>query len=805
MGTKYILPALFDVRPVNQTGDLDMERIKQVKTVLDLRSKRPLNCRPAELEEGRILNLSGRKIKPLVQQEVLLSQENYSVRGILPSKEQLLTELEEIEGAEKTLDCQLVSEPEKVSPEIIAGLEEFYFPEVASQKYQAPVLVSQSAPARFSGRFNFQSLFGFVLTGFLIALIIPMMAWLSQGLEIKDGVLTSSLSAYQSLLSARESLEQANWQSAEQSFSSAHSDFYQANQEINKLGRLTLSILEKLPGGNLVSSGSHLVKVGESLAQAGRGLSSAAQLFSYQSLFGLVNLASQTTLTDLMAASQDDLNQALIKIRLANQELSQVEVGALPKEIQEEVSSLKQKLPLAQEALVQAVQYSEALLQVLGHDNPRQYLLIFQNNSEVRATGGFIGTYGLLVLDKGIIKELFIDGIFNADGQLHEKIIPPQPIQKISTAWSMHDANWFADFPTSAQKIEWFYEKTGGPTIDGVISFTPTVVERLLELTGPIEMPDYEAVLTPDNFVELVQYEVETDYDKELNQPKKILADFAPLFIGKLSQLSSDKKQKALEIILDCLEEKHILIYFNNPALQEVMAEQGWTGQVLETDKDYLSVVSSNINGYKTDKMIKETISHQAEIQPDGSIIDTLTIIREHQGGAEKYDWWNRVNANYLRVYLPKGSQLISAKGQTPEIYQPPINYQEQGFKTDLLVSLIESRMATDKKTGTQIFEENNKTVFGNWVYVSPGERVVLTYRYKLPFKIDLTKPSDSYSLLAQKQSGSSGSQFSQKIVYPEQWQISWQYPVDLTRAAGEIKYLGNLINDRFIGLTFGF
>jgi len=423
--------------------------------------------------------------------------------------------------------------------------------------------------------------------------------------------------------------------------------------------------------------------------------------------------------------------------------------------------------------------------------------LLFQNNSEMRATGGFIGTYGLLTLDKGEIKKLSIKGIFDADGQLREKIIPPRPIQKISTAWSMHDANWFADFPTSAEKVAWFYEKTGGPTVDGVISFTPTVIERLMKLTGSVFMPNYGLTLTPENFVELIQYQVEVDYDQELNQPKKILADLAPLFIERLGQLSSPKRKEALEIIFDCLKEKHILIYFRDSSLEKLSVEEGWSGQLLKTDKDYLSVVSSNICGYKTDRVIEESIQHQTEIQPDGSIIDTLTIKRHHQGGHFEYDWWNRVNADYLRVYLPLGSQLLSACGQTIEAYQPPVDYQKQGFKADPLVNSIENKMIVDPKTGTHIFEENNKTVFANWLYVSPGKTATLTYQYKLPFKIDLTKSTDSYSLLIQKQSGSLASQFKHQLKFPADWRISWQYPDNLD--------FNDLRVDRFLGATFEF
>jgi len=867
-----ILFALFDVKPVTNQGDLDIEKIEKIETVLDLRKRR------TEQE-----NRQREEVAEIKKPESFLSEFPVSIAEDLPlelltkelpTKEEILAELDEIETADALLEesqITLVKE-EKEEPleifsprrpavlrddegsvandEMAVSLEDFYFPEVASQDYSPASQPSKKSAITsskpFWGRFfrsvasqtlktRQRSFLGFIIAGLLISLIIPGAAWLSQGLNIKEDVLSSGLAAYQNLLSAQESLGRADWPTAAQDFNLAHLDFLQTEEEIKKLGQLTLGILERLPGGDLVSSGSHLVKVGENLAQTGQNLASVINTFSINNLFGLINLASPTSsaegdfvgrrpkqsgdgsadssknilaskensLTDLMAASQTKLSQALVSIRLAQEELTQVKIESLPNDIQGAVVSLEEKLPLVEGMLDQAANYSTALLNILGHYNPRQYLLLFQNNSERRATGGFIGTYGLLTLFQGEIKDLFIDGIFNADGQLREKIIPPRPIQKISTTWSMHDANWFADFPSSAEKVSWFYEKTGGPTVDGVISLTPTVIERLLKLTGPLAMPAYNLTLTAENFVELIQYQVETDYDKELNQPKKILADLAPQFIKALNQLSSQKRKEALTIIFDCLKEKHILIYFNEPSLEKLVIQEGWAGQILSTDKDYLSVVSSNINGYKTDRVIKETVSHQAEIQPDGSVIDTLTIKREHQGGGLEYDWWNRVNANYLRVYLPKGSQLISASGQTIEIYQPPIDYQKQGFKTDPLVSSIESKMVIDQKTGTHIFKESDKTVFGNWVYVSPGKTVTLTYQYKLPFKINLTKSTDSYSLLVQKQSGSTDSQFSHQMKFPDTWSVSWQYPDEMNYELGIMNYESDLKIDRFLGVTF--
>ena len=816
--TKFVVPALFDIRPVDEKGNFDSER-NRIKPILNLKK---------EIEKTKKIytELTDQEFKEILTKEKILAElEEIDKSDMELKKASVVLKEEErkIEGKnEEKKDIWDYPEDEfqnnfdefESSQPDLSAIEELYFPEAASEK-KFTLNKEEFKREKFSFRKIPKPLLSFILIVFAISLIIPGISFITQGMNIKDDVLSSSMAAYQNLLTAQNSLESADWKTAEENFNLAYYNFTSAGDEVKKIGGLALGLLSSLPGNSLISSGNHLIKVGENIAQAGQTLASAANLFAFSNLFDLISLeetkdsilASKRTdtLTSNLSSSQNNLKKALQNIILAEKELDDVEVASLPDDMQEGVSSLKEKMPLVKEMLDQALSYSNALLEILGHDNPRQYLLIFQNNSEIRATGGFIGTYGLLTLDQGVINDLFIDGIYNADGQLHEKIIPPRPIQKISTTWSMHDANWFADFPTSAEKIEWFYEKTGGPTVDGVISITPILIEDLLEITGPIAMPDYNIVLTKDNFIELIQYKVEIDYDKELNRPKKILADFAPKFIESLSSLSSEDKKRAIAVIFQCLEEKHILAYFNNSDLEKLAIEEGWSGKILDAEKDYLSVVSSNINGYKTDRMVEETITHNAEIQEDGSIIDTLRIKRVHTGGDAEYDWWNRVNSNYLRVYLPLGSELISAKGQSLEIYQAPIDYEKHNFKEDPLVREIEEKMIIDKKTGTRIFEESGKTVFGNWVYVSPGETVILEYKYKLPFKINSNKASDSYSLMAQKQLGSIGSYFNHELSYPEAWNVSWKYPEDSSLNSGSINVNTDLKKDRLLGATFEF
>ena len=268
-----------------------------------------------------------------------------------------------------------------------------------------------------------------------------------------------------------------------------------------------------------------------------------------------------------------------------------------------------------------------------------------------------------------------------------------------------------------------------------------------------------------------------------------------------------------MDVLLTSLNERHILIYAKNYDVEKMLSANGWSGEVLDTDKDYLSVINTNINGYKTDGVIDETIAHKAEIQTDGSIMDTVTITRKHNGGNTPYDWWNKVNADYMRVYVPKGSKLIRASGQTNEFNSPPIDYQALGFKQDAQVAMEEDGAIVDPESGTRIYQESGKTVFANWVYVSPQETVTMKYSYLLPFKLDTnltTKPADTYSLLAQKQSGSLGSNFSSEISYPNLYKSIWKYPSEKISDYSSvednkqgIKMEGDLKTDKFIGVAF--
>jgi hypothetical protein len=626
-------------------------------------------------------------------------------------------------------------------------------------------------------------------------------------LSLKGKVMGSSEVAFSQINSAISNIENRNFSSSAVDFENAYRNFSNASENLEGISGFIIDITSHIPVLSKASSGKELIEAGKNLATAGKKMSETAEyLMNLRNPIETSNISQLSFLT-VFQELEKNLTSTQEEMKTAIDHIEKVNVEDLPSDKREKFIKLKTELPGVVKAEEIILANSHIFKELLGGNGPRKYLFLFQNNQEMRATGGFIGSYGLLDIKNGRVKNFFIDGIFNPDGQFRDRVVPPLPIQKISVNWSLHDSNWFPDFPKSAEKAILFYEKTGGPTVDGVITLTPTIMVRLLEITGPIEMPEYGLVLTSDNFIAETQNEVEVDYDKQDNRPKKILSDFAPVVLDKIFNAEDWKKMlEAVNVITTGLGEKHILLYSNNNEVEKIISDQGWSGEILDTQRDFLSVINTNINGYKTDGVIKESIEQQSEIKSDGTIIDTVTITRKHEGGNQEHEWWNKVNADYMRVYVPLGSQLVGVEGQTREAVEPPVDYRALGFRTDPDIEKEENSVKKDEESDTRVYEDSGKTVFANWVYVSPQEEVKIKYTYQLPFKIKFdaeNHPADSYSLLVQKQSGSLGSEFSSKLIFPASYEIIRKLPETAEVGINSITNEAKLTNDFLYGLVF--
>lgn len=634
----------------------------------------------------------------------------------------------------------------------------------------------------------------------VVFLLVGAVSFVSRGVYLQERVLGVTNDGIEETNEAMSLLASQEYLASSRSFREASAQFDVAARELTHWAGILTHIDSPLPFLTRLTSGKNALEAGKYLAHAGESMSLLMNRIN-----GLENpLESQASLLDLFKYAAHDAAESRKDIEQAILHLDRIRVDDIPETYAAQFVELKNSLPKVLDGLESMEANTPVIIDMLGGNGPRKYLFLFQNNHELRATGGFIGSYGLLDIKDGVIREFFVDGIFNPDGQLKVDIVPPKPIQKVSAGWSLHDSNWFADFPISAEKAMFFYEKTGGPTVDGVIAFTPNVLQRLLEVTGPIDMPEYGVTVHTDNFIETIQYKVEVDYDKEENRPKRILADLMPILLERLFSVKGGDDALAFLSALDTsLREKDILLYSSANEVQSIYDRMGWSGHLRETSYDFLSVVHSNINGYKTDGVVDEQIKHHTKIDASGEIIDTVTITRRHNGGHTAYDWWNRVNADYMRVYVPKGSVLMSAKGHTREIVESPLDYKALGFGQDPLLSEIQDSLTVDPGSGTHIFTESDKTVFGNWVYVSPQESVTVEYTYALPFQLNTDLQELPFSLLAQKQPGTIDVSFERAVEYPENWSVTWKSSENTTDGHGMLQRMQTLDTDMFDGYVF--
>lgn len=804
---KHILPQMFDVRPTDRSGGLDWERIQAVGSFRDRSHTGRADMEPVseridsgtEVHDVRGSDRESHRIyRPLYHADI----DRSGCGPVDPITDESSATVSEYDRQPFFDDPETTIEEHFEESESVPVFERTTHGSVLSRLRKK---LSDIRPIRFSSiRFRmimiprsvlFTAVFFLVLGGGIVSV--------RRLVSLKGEVMGESVTGATLAQKAVADLESADFNASSRDFQQAYTALSEASDSLGTVGNGLAQATAFIPGLSRISSGQGLLEGAKHLSAAGVSMSHMLSLLPVSKSGPGVSKPGNLSFLDLVDEAQRDSASAAADIEAARKAFDRVRPEDVPADRRETFVSIRRKLPVIAAALDGFDKNAGLVRELLGENGPRVYLFLFQNNAELRPTGGFIGSYGLLKVDNGHIGKLFVDGIFNPDGQLKEDIVPPAPIQKVSAAWSLHDSNWWPDFPKSAEKAMFFYEKTGGPTVDGIITLTPTVIEDLLRLTGRIDMPEYGVTIDADNFQQVVQAEVEENYDKSLNQPKKILADMAPVMFDRLFSIRSGAGLVSLADMLSrALDQKQILLYSPNDDVEALVDRAGWSGRMLETPRDYLSVVHTNLNGFKTDAVIEEKISHVAVVQMDGSVLDTVRITRKHTGGNTPYDWFNRVNSDYLRVYVPEGSELVSASGQTYEFPKAPLEYDALGFRRDRDVMIEENATKIDR-SGTRISEESGKTVFGNWVYVSPGESVTIEYVYRLPFGVSPQGGDPaSYSVLFQKQSGSEGSTLHSELSVPDRFTDEW-HSDGLSRTKGGYAFDATLSTDAYYASVF--
>ncbi|MBU1037360.1 DUF4012 domain-containing protein [Patescibacteria group bacterium] len=631
---------------------------------------------------------------------------------------------------------------------------------------------------------NLKFALNFALIALLLVLPIRGIFFYEHLAKTKNKVSLFSQAAWQEIKQGAEAATQADWQNAAVNFSTANNYFAEALVAMEDNNRSLMDIIKVIPAaGQKVTSAQNLLMAGKHLTTAAQNLAGVFSQTKPDDSLGV-------TTSDGLAFIQNDLTMAKEDLDQALNYLAKVDPKVLPVEYRDYLIEVQSKLPQLRKNLDQGSELFSLALDVLGHNSPKRFLFMFQNTNELRATGGFFGSLALVDIEDGKIINLEVPagGSYDLKGYFTEKIISPEPLHLVGTAWEIWDANWWPDFPTSAKKITWFFEKSGWPSVDGVIAFNSSLIPELLKIVGNIEMPKYNKVLTPDDVVLALQHATLFEYDKEENQPKEIISDLMPILVERLLSVQTEQTLPLLLTLNEAFKNKDVQLYFADSSMQAKANNFGLTGELLPAQKDYLAVIDTNIAGGKTNGVIEQKINHYSYLQDDGSIIDTVAITRTHLGNPD--DVFEKVNnVSYLRVYVPLDSQLIDVTG-----YNPPtrdlFKRVYENFYNDEYLQKIQGKVTVDPQSGTRINNELGKTVFGNWIQVEPGQSETITFSYRLPFKVKehqsffskllgkLKKGSSTdlatYSLLAQRQSGTDNVSLKSILFLPSNLHVKW-------------------------------
>ena len=489
------------------------------------------------------------------------------------------------------------------------------------------------------------------------------------------------------------------------------------------------------------------------------------------------------SITDTLVVGLDKTDQAIDHIVSASDKIQKINIELLPSEMQARVELARSKISEVSTSLNAISDHFPALIKLLGDEHPHRYLILLQNNSEIRPSGGFIGSYAIVDVNDGIIENLEVHDSYDIDGSYGPIIEPPEEFLPFTSNWRFRDSNYSSDFYLSAKKSRWFLQKQGGPSVDTVIAINQGLLKDLLAITGPVQVGEF-GKLDSENYELLLSYVIEGKVFGPEN-PKHILKVFIPAFkdaifkTENLSQISS-KLYKAVQ-------QKHIMLYSSDQQIQEFFDAMDLSGRVYSQadDEDYLSVIHISHGGTKSEKFIEETIDHETHIASDGTLINTVTIERTHAWSDSTYDYWVGILRQY--GFEEISQQTIDILGRGKNVVSTRI-YVPDGSR------LIDS---SDENILLKYDAELQKSYFFTGFSTEAGETDTVTVSYELPFKLDLSSP-DTYRLIAEKQPGSRGSLFNKTVTSDSDVDSLSVYPQEVSYQASSIIYATNLVYDRY-------
>ncbi|MFH1375631.1 MAG: DUF4012 domain-containing protein [Patescibacteria group bacterium] len=566
--------------------------------------------------------------------------------------------------------------------------------------------------------------------------LLNLIGVFGHGKQTIEQTISTAFSGIAELAAAAESFAAGNFAASQNRFAEAVQVLHEVEKDLLTLSGAGVVLRTQTDS---VQAGSRLVSAGKLLATGGEKFAEAASMIN-------AALANWQARQDADANGEEvesfsaQLVEPINKIQLGIVELENaaailalVEVAALPAELADKVRLTRDQLSLFLEDLRAAESALPTLPKLLGDKVPRRYLLLFQNPDEIRPTGGFIGSVGVVTVNDGFVTGFKIRNVYEIDGQLSRHFDPPEGFGFITGNWGLRDANYHPDFPTSAEAAAWLFEQAGEGTVDGVVAVTSDVLTKLAALSDGIKLERFSKGIPAADLTLLLSLVIETKADGAV-APKQILDEVWNTLKDELTKIP---RAELIGVVLAAISTKDLQFYSENPELNQFSQSFGLENSLRQTDADYLFVVNTSLSGNKSDRYCENKISHTTAIDLAGTATDELAILRTHgwSAAAEK-----RIEdlAQAFGISVPEDMKEILGRGRNVDLIKVFVPLGSELLEVE---GIPRNRVETHESVG--------KTYFLFSITTQPKFSREVILRYKLPQKF-----TESYSFLGEFQAG---------------------------------------------------
>ncbi|MBN2391229.1 MAG: DUF4012 domain-containing protein [Anaerolineae bacterium] len=540
-------------------------------------------------------------------------------------------------------------------------------------------------------------------------------------------------------------------------------------------------------GGDLAAAPA-LLTIALDLSENGAQLSQALEPL----LLSRDETQTQTleTAMALLRQAQPQLESTARALERVQHTRDTLETDALSPRLAGWIAPLDHYVPLLQ----RGVQGALLLPKLLGDTELHTYLLLVQNEDELRPTGGFLTGVARVAVREGRIEHLYFENSAEVTDFKRPYPDPPAPLLEIMglELWVFHDSNWSPDFPTSARQAVAFYQQRYETPIDGVLAVDQEAFRRMVEVLQPLDIPSYPNPITASNILAALRQSRDMPLEDDPvaaweRRHKVILEDLLTAVIDKVQHQPETVDFIRLGMaVIEAFEERHMFAYaLQDDDLATLLGETRWDGALYAGEGDYLMVVDANLGYSKVNPYIAASLGYAVDLRDPQQPQAFLTLQYQHNGPRTSEPCYHFYKPpmltyeslmqqcywDYVRVYVPEGTQPLSA---TPN----PI-------PGDLLVT-------GNARSGEAeiLAPEAGKTVLATFFVLPPGQRAETRMIYLLPPDVIQQKEETlHYRLYVQKQGG--------KLAVPIQ--VSLYLPPDTTAIHSNIPYARAADNDTHI------